>query len=340
MLSGMDVPALSAGPWLVLGATLGLLLAGALALTVAGARRRTPSAPPADEHAAPSTGWVVDDLPGFLETPSGTGARETDTGPPVPLLTAPVPRPPGVQGRARDRDTGRALVAMAVAALLLVGTAAAVAAFGPHGRETPTADEAGPGPGRTRAPKSRPAVPAVTFPAAPDHPEPGDPGAGRLADTSVPVGPDGALAELTFEGIVLERRAVGVTAAYPSLRLAVADVPGGPALAHVELPTFNCLTDSAPADPVAAGCLRTPVEYAELAAPALEVAREGDGLRISGRFPTYLRPNGSGPEWTGRSYALTITVAPGRMDRDARGVLELGAGRAGTRAGSELTMPR
>jgi hypothetical protein len=156
----------------------------------------------------------------------------------------------------------------------------------------------------------------------------------------VPVGPDGALAELAFDGIVLERRAVGVTAAYPTLALAAAEVPGGPAVAHVELPTFNCLADEAPADPVAAGCLRTPVEHADLPSPALTVTRVGEGLRISGRFPTYLRPQGSAPDWTGRVYPLTITVTPGPTDGGAEGVLRIGAEEAGLRDEPGLTVLR
>ena len=39
----------------------------------------------------------------------------------------------------------------------------------------------------------------------------------------------------------------------------------------MELPTFNCLTDHAPADPVAAGCLRSLTEHGDLATPELEV---------------------------------------------------------------------
>jgi hypothetical protein len=164
--------------------------------------------------------------------------------------------------------------------------------------------------------------------ALPEQPEPGDPGAGRLAAASVPIGDRGALARLTFEGLVLEHRAVGVTAAYPSVSVTAADVTGGPALAHVRLPVWNCLTDTAPEDPVAAGCRRLPPEYADLPTPALTISGSGDGLRISGRFATYVRPAGSAPAWTGRVYPFTVHVQP---DGDeATGTLHLGIQRAGT----------
>ena len=77
---------------------------------------------------------------------------------------------------------------------------------------------------------------------------------------------------LTFGGIVLERRAVGVTATYPQVTVTS---DGEEAVAHVELPTFNCLTDQAPADPVAAGCVASLTESADLATPELTVTRDG-----------------------------------------------------------------
>jgi hypothetical protein len=331
----MDAPTVSAGPWLVLGATVGLLLALAVVLAVVAARRRG-SDPPAEP--APRDDWVVDDLPGFLDDPAG--APDAGTGHPAPLATAPPPSrtaefPP------EPGDGGRTLLAMALGALLLVGAGATVAALGAADEDPPAADGTSAADGTPAddgtdptdagepsddAPPTTPPPPG--FPALPAAPEPGDPGAGRLADRSVEVGPDGMRAELSFAGVVLERRAVGVTATYPTLRLTAADVPDGPAVAHVELPTFNCLTDEAPADPVAAGCLRTPVEYADLPTPALSVSRTGDGVRISGRFATYLRPNGSAPVWTGRVYPLTVTVVPGRSAGATEGLLELGDDRA------------
>jgi hypothetical protein len=103
----------------------------------------------------------------------------------------------------------------------------------------------------------------------------------------------------------------------------------------VEFPTFNCLTGDAPADPVAAGCARAGTEYAELRSPALLVHPDGDGMQITGRFPTEVHPNGSAPAATGRVYELRITVTPagGAAEdgwRPARGTLELGPGRATT----------
>jgi hypothetical protein len=208
------------------------------------------------------------------------------------------------------------LLVLATVALLLVGAAAGLSVVGSPESSTATA-------ARTTAPPTWD-LPDLT--AFPERPEPGDPGAGRLAAASVPLGDGGAFTRLTFEGLVLERRAVGVTAAYPSLSLTAAQVPGGPALAHVVLPVWNCLTDIAPDDPDAAGCRRLPTEYAELATPALTVTDDGDGLRIDGRFPTYVRPSGTAPEWTGRVYRLAAHVAP---DGDgATGTLHLGTERA------------
>lgn len=139
-------------------------------------------------------------------------------------------------------------------------------------------------------------------------------------------------ARLTFAGVVLEPRAVGVTASYPVVDLTS---DGGRSRARVRLPTFNCLTGEAPADPVAAGCTPTLTEYAVLASPALEVADDGDRLVVRGLFPTETRPNGGPPVPTGRSYQLRISVTPAGPPgedgwRPARGVLELGPGRAAT----------
>jgi hypothetical protein len=158
---------------------------------------------------------------------------------------------------------------------------------------------------------------------------------GRRPHTSVSAAPGpaaGAAARLTFGGVVLEPRAVGVTATYPVVRVSS---EGDRTVARVEFPTFNCLTGEAPPDPVAAGCTRAGTEYAELRSPDLLVRTRGDVLRLAGRFPTELRPNGSAPSPTGRSYELRITVtAVGSAAKDgwrpARGTLELGAERATT----------
>jgi hypothetical protein len=298
MLGGMDIPGAAAGtataPWLVFGVVLGLLLVFLAGLTAALVlRRRLPSAPAAAPEAAPG-GVPEDDLPGFLESPPGSGAATAVpqvgwaalTSPPA-APTAPRPAPRG------RRDTVVVLTAMAVTALLLAGAAAAVAAAArPDGR--------------------------------PGHHPPADASSSRARD--------GDAARLTFGGVVLEPRTVGVTATYPVVEVGT---DGGQARAHVEFPTFNCLTGEAPADPVAAGCTRSVTEYADLGSPDVVVARDGDGLRITGRFPTELRPNGSAPVPTGRVYELLITVAPadggsGRGWRPAEGVLELGSGRAAT----------
>jgi len=292
MLDGMDIPGAAAGtataPWLVLGAVLGVLLVLLAGLVAALVLRRRNPGPPAHGPAADDR---RDDLPGFLESPPGSGA-----GPTVPqtgwaALTAPIApaAPPPARGR---RDAVVVLAAMAVTALLLVGAAAAVAATS--------------GPGGRRDPHTRGHEPAAR---------------------------DAAAARLTFGGVVLEPRAVGVTATYPVVEVTT---DGERSRATVEFPTFNCLAAEAPADPVAAGCTRSLPEYAELASPDLEVQRDGDGLRISGLFPTELRPNGSAPTPTGRAYDLRITVTPageGRGWQPADGVLELGPDRAVTTAG-------
>jgi hypothetical protein len=142
----------------------------------------------------------------------------------------------------------------------------------------------------------------------------------------------GAAARLTFGGVVLEPRAVGVTATYPLVEVSS---KGDATVARVEFPTFNCLTGDAPADPVAAGCARAGTEYAELRSPDLVVRSHGGVLQLAGRFPTELHPNGGAPAATGRSYELRITVSPvGGAAKDGwrpvRGTLVLGPGRATT----------
>lgn len=118
-------------------------------------------------------------------------------------------------------------------------------------------------------------------------------------------------ARLRFGGVVLEQRAVGVTVTYPDVTVRVG--PRG-TVASVRLPTFNCLADAPPADPMAAGCVRSLEEFADLQTPQLSVVREATGaLRLSGRFPTYIRPNGSPPEYTGRVYELSVTAHEFRL---------------------------
>ena len=140
----------------------------------------------------------------------------------------------------------------------------------------------------------------------------------------------GVAARLTFGGLVLEPRAVGVTATYPSVEVSG---DANRARARVQFPTFNCLSAVAPVDPVAAGCTPSVPEYAELRSPDLVVTRAGSGFRVAGRFPTETRPNGSSPVPTGRVYDLAITVTPADGTapagwQAAHGVLQLGSARA------------
>jgi hypothetical protein len=106
------------------------------------------------------------------------------------------------------------------------------------------------------------------------------------------------------------------------------------ALAHLRLPTWNCLGDVPPRDPADAGCVRSTTEYADLPSPALTVSRDGAELRLSGRFPTYTRPVGTAPVYTGRVYDLAVTVSPAGAVRNgqapAEATLFLGTDRVGT----------
>ncbi|MCF6744562.1 hypothetical protein E9529_09770 [Blastococcus sp. KM273128] len=146
--------------------------------------------------------------------------------------------------------------------------------------------------------------------------------------SSPPAG--GVVAELAVGGLVLEPRAVGVTATYPEVRLSTG---GGAPRLELRLPTYNCLAAEAPADPVAAGCIATPVEHAVLEGEDLAVTRDGAGWVVSGTAETVLRPGGSAPAATGRAYALELTVEPDGPPaadgtRAARGELRLGTGSA------------
>jgi hypothetical protein len=294
MLVGMDIP-VTAGPWLGLGVVLAILLPTLAALGVLALRR---SRSPREEPAGPAAldGFGDDDLQAFLESPPGSAAP-TGTPEGWTSLSAPAPAPP-IPSPPRDRlPTSAVLVGMAVAALLLIGAAAAVAAA----RTTGPSD----------APRSA-----------------GDPG-GATAGTADP-GP--VSARLAFQGVVLERHAVGVTVAYPRVLLATGT---DGAVAEVELPTFNCLLAEAPEDPVAAGCTRSVAEHAELSAPELTVAADDGVLRFSGLFPTNRRPNGSPPVPTGRAYELSVQAAPadgraGEGREPATGLLRIGEDRVGT----------
>ncbi|MDP5182791.1 hypothetical protein QOZ88_09075 [Blastococcus sp. BMG 814] len=276
----MDAPAATA--WLVVGVVLGALAVATLVSVLAVARHRAGRR--RGRSAAP-----VDDLAEFLEHPPGTRPQAP---PPAGWATLAPPEPsPPVGDRERS---GPLLAALCVAALALVGAAAAVAAA--------TADRTPP----VRASGTSPA-PAITIEA---------PG--------VPV------ADLVVGGLVLEPRAVGVTATYPEVRLTTG--AGAPRL-ELRLPTYNCLTAEAPADPVAAGCTATPVEHAVVEGDDLSVIRDGEGWVVRGEAATVVRPDGSAPEATGRVYPLELTVSPEGAPaadgtRAAGGDLRLGTGRA------------
>ncbi|MGY1786502.1 hypothetical protein [Geodermatophilus sp. SYSU D00698] len=316
----MDSPA-PVAPWVVLGVAL-----VALAAVVAGlalSRRRAPARPRQEERPPPperppGPHWAVDDLPAFLEAPPGTPVPETRP------AAAPAPAaPPGPDPSART------VAALAAAGLALVAVLAGVALGGDRGEPVAGGAPRPAVPGPSTPPASpTPARPEL--PPVPADPLPGERGAGLLAARSVPLGDAGVAARLALGGLVLERRAVGVTVGYPSVSVSVGT--DGTALAHVLLPAWNCLSTTAPADPEAAGCTPVPVEYADLPTPALTVTRDGDALRLAGRFPTYTRPAATPPAYTGRVYDLSVTVAPaGGLDggeAPADGTLFLGTERA------------
>ncbi|MCF6507192.1 hypothetical protein E9549_07200 [Blastococcus sp. MG754426] len=157
-----------------------------------------------------------------------------------------------------------------------------------------------------------------------------DPSPAARSTAPSPAPAAGTVADLVVGGLVLEPRAVGVTAAYPELRLGTDD--GAPRL-ELRLPTYNCLTAEAPADPVAAGCTATPVEHAVLEGDDVRITRDGAGWVLRGSAATVLHPGGSPPEATGRVYPLELTVTPegpptADGTRAARGELRLGTGSA------------
>jgi hypothetical protein len=184
------------------------------------------------------------------------------------------------------------LLAAAVAVLLLGGVAVAVVRAAVHPATT------GPAP----APSSPQSLPA---PAPPAQPSPGDPGAGGLAGTDLPVGPGVVAAKVTAAGLVLRRVPAGVTAGFPRVSLTASS---DRAVVHLELPIANCLSSSAPARPEDDGCRPVATEYADLPTPSLRMSQSGDRLTFSGLFPTYLRGSGGEPGWTGRTRQVTVTV--------------------------------
>jgi len=329
MLPAMTVPGVAAALLLAAALALGILLALLVAPLRARRRSRRPDPPP--------PALVDDDLPGFLAAPPGSAGRPAVARSGWATLgPAPLPLPAAAERAGAGRPAliaGMAALVLLVASVTVMATAGTSSPAPAAGPGTPPSPEPSP----SRAP-SRAALPAV-----PPAPAPGDPGAGALAGTDLPAAHGGIRADLAFAGIVLERRAIGVTAAYPHVRISD---EGGVALAHVELVTFNCLADAAPRNPVAAGCTRVVPQYAELTSPTLHVTRSGSGgLAVRGRFPTYVRPNGTPATWTGAVYGLRIEVTPRTpakpgTDVPATGFLELGDGRAPTTVLSVLRLER
>src|SRR5215218_9487971 len=137
MVAPMDLAAASAGPWLVLGVVLGLLIAGMLAFGAASLRRTgrsstaTVTDPDAQPAAEPGGRWLEDDLPGFLDRPPGVAPDEPATaddsyadGPPlaVPETGAMrVRRRVPAHSRSSASAPARVLLVLATVALLLVG---------------------------------------------------------------------------------------------------------------------------------------------------------------------------------------------------------------------------
>ena len=318
MLWGME-PTAPVAAWAVLGVALAALAAVAVLLARTEPRGRRPAPRPPVREPAPASRWAQDDLPAFLDAPPGT--------PPRPAPPAPEPVVPDGPD---DGGAGRAVAGLAATALALVVVLAGLALAA---RQDPAPPAAAPSPVPTTAPPPpAPSPAAPSLPPVPADPLPGERGAGLLAARSVPLGDDGVSARLALGGLVLERRAVGVSVGSPAVSVTVGE--DGTALAHLRLTTWNCLGSTAPEDPTAAGCAPTGTEYADLPTPALGVTRDGDALRLTGRFPTYTRPTATPPAYTGRVYDLTVTVAPAAPLRGgeapAEGTLFLGTERAGS----------
>jgi hypothetical protein len=287
----------------------------------------------------------VDDLPGFLEHPPGSPLPETPvaatttrtaatadarvTAGPVAASGATVSGATAVGGptgagrhAAGELSAGRTVLAMVVAAAVLVAIAVLIALV--SGGDAP-ADPAGGAPG-TPTPGAAPArTPDGVAEEAVEVP------AGALAARSVPLGEDGMAARATFGSVLLAERAVGVTVTSPALSVST---DGEQALAHLRLPTSNCLTRRPPTDPASAGCARGATEFADLAGPALRWSRDGDRLELTGRFPTYTRPAGRPAAYTGRSYRVSASLEADGPARDGRapatGALQLGPARSAT----------
>jgi len=355
--------------WAVVALLLALA-AGITAAALAGRARHsgttgssTPPTVPADEGtdpdpapaAAAGPGALLDDLPGFLENPPGSppalpaAAAEAPVTVPVgpPGGTSPAPTRTGATAAPaaapHPAASGRsAAVATSLTVLALVALAGAVGVTG--GSPDTPASAAGRAPAAATPTGAAATLSAPTESAAsgldataPTTPAPAPAtgtAAAALALESVPLGDDGLAASVTFAGVVLEQRAVGLTVTYPSLSVTT---DGSRSLAHVRLPTFNCLTAEPPEDPLAVGCVRSLTEYADLPSPQLQVSRDGASIEVVGLFPTYTRPNGSAPAYTGRAYQLTAAITsdgPGSDDGavPAAGVVRIGLDSATTSA--------
>lgn len=244
----------------------------------------------AAHRSAPAAVAPVDDLAEFLESPPGSAARTRRTGSDDVVALAAPPLPAAPAPPRSRRPLPVGGTAAAIGLVALLVVASAVVAV-TSGRDGRRGD--------------------------------GERGDGERRGTDAAASDR---ARLRFGGIVLEERAVGVTVTFPEV---VLDTGTDGPVASLELPTWNCLSAEAPEDPVEAGCAPGRTEYAELRSPDLDVTRDGDELRIAGAFPTSTRPTGSGPEATGRTYDLVVTVRPdgdAAADRrvPASGELELG----------------
>ncbi|MFQ1001618.1 hypothetical protein [Modestobacter sp. SSW1-42] len=328
------------GTWITVGVLVGLalaLLVGVLLSGVLHARRAararraaTPAPAPAVEPPppAPVRGFADDDLPGFLDQPPGWDAGAASPPPPAPAPPDDAPRTGSTAASSAhphpDGPPGRAGTLGLTASAVLLVAAVVVAATGGSSGATPPAD---PGASGTLVAPTGAATPGLD-PAAPTTGAPAESTqtpAGALALTSVPLAASGIAATATFQGLVLEQRAVGLTVTRPSVSVST---DGRRSLAHVRLPTWNCLTPGPPADPMRANCVPTPTEYADLADPALQVSRDGARVELVGLFPTYTRPKGGPPVYTGRAYQLTAAFTPDGPAREgaapAAGVVRIG----------------
>jgi hypothetical protein len=338
--------------WVVLALLLGLVLGAAAATLLAGRRGAGADAPAGPDAATPPVPGAprvleVDDLPGFLEHPPGSPAPAPATAATTPTAAATAPggrATPAQPARQAGAGAGRhspadlsarsTLLSMVVAAAVLVLVAVVIALVGGGDDQPDGAPASSPSPAAVDDTTSSPArTPPTTEPVSDDVQ------AGALAARSVEPGDEGMAARATFGTVLLERRAVGVTVTRPGLTVSS---DGKRALAHVLLPTFNCLVPDPPPDPEAAGCARGATEYAELTGPDLRLSRDGARLELAGLAATYTRPPAGPATYTGRSYRLRATLAADGPERDgstpARGVLELGAHSAPTTGGPDANV--